>query len=86
MTPSTTLGLSRHISEVAKTCLRDSPYKVFAGISCTCNFGSLLLQGRVSSFHLKQVAQEAVARVTGVTQVVNNIEVVRTECQRTARN
>ncbi len=56
-------------------CLQKSPYQVFAGVSCQCEHGVLLLKGRLSSFHHKQVAQEAVARVSGVTQVVNEIEV-----------
>jgi osmotically-inducible protein OsmY len=42
---------------------------------CECNLGVLSLRGRLSSFHNKQVAQETVARVNGVTQVVNDIEV-----------
>jgi osmotically-inducible protein OsmY len=63
------------IGASATECLRASPYKVFADVSCQCEHGVLLLRGRVFSFHHKQVAQEAVARVTGVTQVVNEIEV-----------
>jgi len=64
-----------NIAEAAMECLRCSLYKVFAGVSCDCEQGVLLLRGRVSSFYHKQVAQEAVARVNGVTQVVNDIEV-----------
>jgi osmotically-inducible protein OsmY len=63
------------IEEAASACLRHSPYKVFAGVSCNCDRGVLFLRGRLSSFHHKQVAQEAVARVEGVTQVVNEIQV-----------
>ena len=66
---------SNDIAEVAKRCLRASPYNVFAGVSCECEHGVLVLKGRLSSFHHKQVAQEAVARISGVTQVVNEIEV-----------
>jgi osmotically-inducible protein OsmY len=63
------------IEEAAKRCLRASPYNVFAGVSCECEHGVLVLKGRLSSFHHKQVAQEAVAGISGVTQVVNEIEV-----------
>ena len=35
----------------------------------------LLITGKVSSFYLKQVAQELVAQVAGVTQVINKIGV-----------
>ncbi len=64
-----------NIAEAAMECLRCSPHKAFTGVSCDCEQGVLLLRGRVSSFYHKQVAQEAVARVNGVTQVVNTIEV-----------
>jgi osmotically-inducible protein OsmY len=66
---------SDDIGAAAKRCLRASPYKVFAGVSCECAHGVLLLRGRLASFHHKQVAQEAVATVNGVIQVVNEIEV-----------
>jgi osmotically-inducible protein OsmY len=64
------------IAEAAAKCLRDSPYKgILAGVSCNCDHGVLFLSGHLSRFHHKQVAQEAVAKVNGVTQVVNEIEV-----------
>ncbi|NQU24010.1 MAG: BON domain-containing protein [Candidatus Nealsonbacteria bacterium] len=66
---------SDDIGAAAKECLRASPYKAFAGVSCQCEHGVLLLKGQVSSFYHKQVAQEAVARVSGVTQVDNEIDV-----------
>jgi osmotically-inducible protein OsmY len=63
------------IAEAATECLRASPYKVLAGVACECDDGVLFLRGQVSSFYLKQHAQEAVAGVNRVTQVVNEIEV-----------
>ena len=66
---------SGEIEEAANACLRHSPYKVFSRVSCKCDRGVLFLRGRLGRFHHKQVAQEAVARVEGVTQVVNEIEV-----------
>lgn len=63
------------IAEVAMERLRDSPYKAMRRISCECKHGVLFLRGRLVSFHEKQVAQEAVARIDGVTQVVNEVEV-----------
>jgi osmotically-inducible protein OsmY len=63
------------ISEAATECLRASPYKVLSRVSCECRHGILILRGHLFSFHEKQVAQESVARVNGVTQVVNEIEV-----------
>jgi osmotically-inducible protein OsmY len=66
---------SRTIAEVAMERLRDSPYKAMRRVSCKCKHGVLILRGRLFSFYEKQIAQEAVLGVTGVTQVVNEIEV-----------
>jgi osmotically-inducible protein OsmY len=63
------------ITEMAMERLRDSPYKTMRRISCECRDGVLFLRGRLFSFHEKQVAQETVARIGGVTQVVNEVEV-----------
>jgi osmotically-inducible protein OsmY len=63
------------IAEAATGCLRASPYNAMRRVSCECAHGVLFLRGRLSSFHHKQVAQETVARIDGVTQVVNEIEV-----------
>ena len=72
--PDNPLGL-QVIAEAARKCLRDSRYGAFGWISCECDDGVLLLRGRLTSYYLKQHAQEAVAGVEGVTQVVNEIEV-----------
>lgn len=63
------------IAEAAMERLRESPYEALRRISCECKHGVLFLRGRLLSFHEKQVAQETVARIDGVTQVVNEIEV-----------
>ena len=63
------------IAEAAMECLRESPYKAMRRISCECKNGVLFLRGRLFSFYEKQVAQETVARIDGVTQVVNEVEV-----------
>ena len=64
-----------NIAEIAMQRLRDSHYKVMRRVSCECRHGVLFLRGRLFSFHEKQVAQEVVAGVSGVTQVVNEIQV-----------
>ncbi len=63
------------ITELAMERLRASPYKAMRRVSCVCKPGILFLRGRLFSFHEKQVAQEAVAGISGVTQVVNEIQV-----------
>jgi osmotically-inducible protein OsmY len=63
------------IAEVAIERLRATPYKVMQRVSCECKHGVLVLRGRLFSFHEKQVAQAVVAGISGVTRVVNEIEV-----------
>mgnify|MGYP000988675350 CR=1 FL=1 len=67
---------SREVIEVAEEYLRKSPYRTIREIMCQYERGTLLLRGRVPSFYDKQLAQEAVSRVCGVVQIVNQIEVV----------
>ncbi len=55
--------------------LQQNPYLAVRTVSCECDRGVLVLRGRLSTFYQKQVAQEAVAGLRGVEQVVNEIEV-----------
>jgi osmotically-inducible protein OsmY len=63
------------IAEVANERLQNSQYPALKRILCECHQDVLVLKGRLPSFFYKQLAQEAVARVGGVSQVVNEIEV-----------
>jgi osmotically-inducible protein OsmY len=63
------------IAEVAMERLQDSPFTVLRRISCECKNGVLFLRGRLFSFYEKQVAQETMVGIDGVTQVVNEVEV-----------
>jgi hypothetical protein len=63
------------IAEAAAECLQNSPYQAVRRVLCECDHGILFLRGHLSSFYQKQVAQEAVAGVRGVTHVINEIEV-----------
>ena len=63
------------VAAEAGRCLRASPYMIVRKMSCEYREGVLLLRGRVASYYHKQVAQEAVARLEGVVEVVNEIEV-----------
>jgi osmotically-inducible protein OsmY len=68
--------LFQGIAEAATECLQNSPYQAVRRVLCEeCDHGILSLRGRLPSFHQKQVAQETVARVKGVTQVINEVEV-----------
>ena len=62
---------SHESAEAARDCLQRSPYRPIRNVSCECRQGVLFLRGPLPTFYLKQLAQEAVARVEGVSQVVN---------------
>lgn len=65
-------------SDVATTAewhLGASPYIALRSIVCEFHAGVLLLRGQVTSYHLKQRAQEAVRMLKGVEIVVNLVEV-----------
>ena len=62
--------------EWAEGRLRRNPYLALRNVSCDCRGGVLVLRGRLPSYYLKQVAQEAVVRLEGVQGVENQIEVV----------
>ena len=65
----------REIAEAALECLHNSPYRALRRVSCECKHNVLFLRGHLFSFHETQMAQETVARIDGVTQVVNEVEV-----------
>ena len=62
---------SHESAEAARDCLQRSPYCLIRRVSCECREGVLFLRGPLPTFYLKQLAQEAVARVAGISQVVN---------------
>ncbi len=63
------------VAEAAKERLRNSPYLPLRKVLCECEWGVLLLRGRLPSFYHKQLAQQAVAGVKGVSRIINEIEV-----------
>jgi len=72
------LELERTSSELAETAqdhLRRSPYSAIRRVSCEHRHGTLVLRGRLTSYYLKQVAQETVVGLDGVVQVINEVEV-----------
>jgi osmotically-inducible protein OsmY len=64
------------VTERARERLRQSPHLSVRSVSCEFDRGVLRLRGRLSSFYHKQLAQEAVARLSGVMEVVNEVAVV----------
>jgi osmotically-inducible protein OsmY len=64
------------LAEIARGRLRNSPYACLRTLSCDLEGGGLVLRGRLSSFHHKQLAQETVRRLAGVRQIINETEVI----------
>jgi osmotically-inducible protein OsmY len=64
------------LQELAEGCLRRHPYRALKHVSCDCQEGVLVLRGCLPSYYLKQIAQEAVARLEGVKAIDNQVQVV----------
>jgi osmotically-inducible protein OsmY len=67
---------SFEIAETAEARLCASSHQALRSVFCKYDDGVLVLRGRLNSFFHTQLAQEAVAGIEGVDQVVNQIEVV----------
>ena len=63
------------IRELAKERLRNSPYQALKGVSCDYVDSVLFLRGCLATYHLKQLAQEAVVGLAGVRCIDNQIQV-----------
>lgn len=59
----------------ARDLLWHSAYSELRRVTSSYHRGVLILQGRVSSRYIKQVAQELMGRIQGVHSVINDIEV-----------
>jgi osmotically-inducible protein OsmY len=64
------------VTERARERLRKSAYVPVRSLCCEFDRGVLRLRGSLSSFYQKQLAQEAVAGLRGVDEVVNEVAVV----------
>jgi osmotically-inducible protein OsmY len=67
---------AKKIAEAAKHRILHRAHLTHQRLWCEFHEGQLFLRGQVPSFYFKQLAQEAVAGLEGVQQVVNEIEVV----------
>ena len=64
------------IIEAVKKQLREHSHLQLQRLWCEREDEKLILRGQVPSFFYKQLAQEAVMGLEGVSQIVNEIEVV----------
>jgi hypothetical protein len=71
----TAKGKKEKIAELAEAELHHGPYRALRNVTCVCQEGTLILYGRVPSYHLKQIAQTAVATLPGVGRIDNRIDV-----------
>ncbi len=63
------------VAELGHARLAACPYHALRAVYCEFRQGILTLRGRLPSFYYKQMAQEAVNGLLGVSQIVNQIEV-----------
>jgi osmotically-inducible protein OsmY len=63
------------IEERVRIQLQHSPYRAIRRVTCRFDNGELTLEGRVPTFHYKQLAQTAVAGIAGVKSIINEITV-----------
>jgi osmotically-inducible protein OsmY len=73
---SDNLSETKETAEAAKQRILHQPHLTMQRLWCEFDRGRLFLRGQVPSFYFKQLAQEAVAGMKGVRQVVNEIAVV----------
>jgi len=64
-------------AEEVEFLLQRTGYSELRGIRCLMQNGEVTLQGNVTTYHMKQVAQSLVRRVAGVRSVKNEITVYR---------
>ncbi|MDX2035860.1 MAG: BON domain-containing protein [Isosphaeraceae bacterium] len=65
------------IAERARVRLRSSPYLSVRSVACVADEAGVRLTGRLPSYYLKQIAQEAAFSVAGETPVFNEVVVER---------
>ncbi len=59
-----------------REALERSCYQGVRNVTCRCLHGAIMLEGRVSSFYLKQLAQAAAMRIRGLPRLRNQVEVI----------
>ncbi len=63
------------LAERVSHALRRTGYSALNAIEVPIRGGAVFLEGRVASYHLKQLAQETARQVSGDTVITNELEV-----------
>jgi hypothetical protein len=82
-----TVGLEKaNLERVAQCRLEASAYVALKGVTCQFRRGALLLSGRVPTYYHKQLAQETIRSLPGVSAIVNEIFVSQYAAPRRMRS
>jgi osmotically-inducible protein OsmY len=66
----------RELLQQVKSSLHHRGYWAIGTLEIQIERGTAVLQGRVPTFYMRQIAVECVKSVTGVTQIIDRIDVV----------
>lgn len=70
------MELDQHILEQVNKALHRSGYDQLRSVRTYCHHGRIVLQGKIPTHYLKQVAQELVHSVCDVQDVDNDLHVI----------
>ena len=62
--------------DLVRTTLASNPYLSGRDLVIECEQGNVVIRGAVRSWYHKQVAQESVRRIRGISGIRNELEVV----------
>jgi len=63
------------LTTLVESALSSKPHLPRAQVRCYADGGQVTLQGEVSSYFHKQMAQESIRRIDGVQQIENRLQV-----------
>jgi osmotically-inducible protein OsmY len=66
---------AENVERAARWRLEASAYAALRTVRCKFQQGKLVLNGRVPTYFHKQLAQEAIRSLPGVTEIVNHVSV-----------
>ena len=64
------------LEDQAKRTLQHNPYLTRNPVQCEAREGHVVIRGEVRSFFQKQMATEALRKLSGIEQIDNQLEVV----------